>query len=404
MPPPPAPGGKKPQAADKVRSQQQQQQQQQQEGEEGEEDYNSSSDSDFDPDHLVERGAGGAEGVVSRKNKRRHGDSGGDAVGNGDVEVGEDDEEGEDEDEDGDGDEGLEGAELDSGDETTIRKGRRKKRRRKGVEGEAEGADDDDDDEVGGEGGLIKTRAQRAKEQRERKPLASATNATVDVDALWASMVNGGSSAVGATSSTDLPETEETTSVRQGRPEDTSIHRNNGAEEGPGRSNGVIAVLPADAPPGSESAPHDEETITIKRTYDFAGETITEEKRVLKSSAEAKLYLQSQSRQEQSPLPSTTKPSLRRPKKRTSMFEPNPSGAVKGLPSSSTQPSENAKKGPKLNTIEKSKMDWAGFVDKEGIAGELDEHSRAKEGYLGRMDFLGRVEANKDEEWKKARK
>lgn len=47
---------------------------------------------------------------------------------------------------------------------------------------------------------------------------------------------------------------------------------------------------------------------------------------------------------------------------------------------------------PKLNTIEKSKMDWAGYVDREGIKEELDGAGKAKEGYLGRMDFLGRVD------------
>ena len=139
-------------------------------------------------------------------------------------------------------------------------------------------------------------------------------------------------------------------------------------------------------------ASNNEDMIIIKRTYDFAGDTITEEKTVPKASAEAALFLQSQNQ----PTPPTDRPAVRRPKKRPSMFD---SKGAAGAPSALT----GASKAPKLNTIEKSKLDWAGFVDKEGIADELDEHSRAKEGYLGRMDFLGRVEAKREEELKSAR-
>ena len=43
-------------------------------------------------------------------------------------------------------------------------------------------------------------------------------------------------------------------------------------------------------------------------------------------------------------------------------------------------------------------MDWAGYVDAEGMKEELDGAGRAKEGYLGKMDFLGRVEAKREGE------
>ena len=171
----------------------------------------------------------------------------------------------------------------------------------------------------------------------------------------------------------------------------------NGTVVGNGTQPGQTDPAPAPKP----NTPGTKETITIKRTYVFAGETITEEKQVAKTSAEARLYIQSL--QEAKGFGATapmTKPPLRRPKKRTSMFEPNPEGTVKGLASTSA----SANKGPKLNTIEKSKLDWAGFVDKEGIQEELDGAGKAKEGYLGRMDFLGRVEAKREEEVKGARK
>ena len=146
-----------------------------------------------------------------------------------------------------------------------------------------------------------------------------------------------------------------------------------------------------------------EDMITIKRSYVFAGETITEQKSVPKSSAEARLFLQSQQQvSSTSPLPApSSHPPLRRPKKRISRFEPNPNGIIKGLPSQSV--ASKANKGPKLNVVEKSKLDWAGYVDKEGMKDELDVAEKAKDGYLSKMDFLGRVDAKREEELRHAR-
>ncbi|KAI9873464.1 MAG: swr complex subunit [Pleopsidium flavum] len=284
--------------------------------------------------------------------------------------------------EDGDGELGKEV--WDSGDEATVRKGRRRKGKGGVGHGDDHG-DGEEDEEKGGEGGLVKTRAQRAREEKERKPLASADNATVDVDALWRNM----------TSAQEEEETKmnATQTVPEGDASKAAKVNANGTSIENGTRHGRIDPAPAHM----SNVPPTEEMIIIKRTYAFAGETITEEKLVPKSSAEARLYLQPLQEPNGSSIP-VSKPPLRRPKKRTSMFEPNPDGIVKGLAPVGTN------KGPKLNTIEKSKLDWAGFVDKEGIAEELDDASKAKEGYLGRMDFLGRVEAKRDEEMKSARK
>jgi hypothetical protein len=46
----------------------------------------------------------------------------------------------------------------------------------------------------------------------------------------------------------------------------------------------------------------------------------------------------------------------------------------------------------------KSKLDWAAYVDREGIKDELDVHSKAKESYLHRTDFLNRLETRQEEE------
>ena len=57
-----------------------------------------------------------------------------------------------------------------------------------------------------------------------------------------------------------------------------------------------------------------------------------------------------------------------------------------------------------MNTLEKSRLDWAGFVDNEGIGDELQKWNKGDKGYLDRQAFLGRVEQNRDEVWKQGAK
>ncbi|KAH7055814.1 Swr1p complex component [Macrophomina phaseolina] len=309
-------------------------------------------------------------------------------------------------------------AELDSGDEATI--AATKKQRQ-----------DFDGDNEGGEGGLVKTRAQRRLEQKERRPLARVDGATADVDAIWAAL---SAAPVGEAG---------------GMTEDKEAGYGGDAGEGEQqqqqqkKKKQVAAV---------EEQP-DEEMITIKRTYDFAGDRITEERQVPKSSAEARLYLaQQQERaeklaagkkktvvEEQNAGPDTDAPAARRPLRRPSRFDPNPMAEVRGLPpekqltwarrralldpsaagtpllaiesiteaqaanAAASVANKSKEKAQKLNTVDKSRLDWAGYVDKEGIAEELDEYGRAKEGYLGRMDFLDRVDQRREEERRAAK-
>lgn len=171
-----------------------------------------------------------------------------------------------------------------------------------------------------------------------------------------------------------------------------------------------------------------EETITIKRKYKFAGDIITEEKVVPRDSAEAKLYLslnksttaaenETESSKKQQDEQRQAITNLRRPLRRISRFDPNPPGAIKQSweknVSTTTvggdespgagEGSSGAPKGPKLNTVEKSKLDWAAYVDQEGIKDDLDVHSKAKEGYHSRMEFLNRIEDKREEERRNAR-
>jgi hypothetical protein len=127
------------------------------------------------------------------------------------------------------------------------------------------------------------------------------------------------------------------------------------------------------------------DTVKIKRTYEFAGQVVTyvgqnswlmysEEKEVPRDSAEANAYISSL---HTSTTPNTTgqnaKPAVRRAVKRTSKLE---AMAQSGKPQ-------------KLNVLEKSRLDWAGFVDKEGIHDELKRHN--KDGYVERQEFLKRT-------------
>lgn len=195
---------------------------------------------------------------------------------------------------------------------------------------------------------------------------------TVDVDAIWADMVAGGSS-------TSRP------------PEDADD----------------MAVDESEKPVVDEKRDTKEDEssmIRIKRTYNFAGRVHTEEKLVPRDSAEAKLYLASQEGEAPSDAPLTkrlTKKAFR------SAFEPIIEGTTSrtdlnlGLAARMKAASEAQAK--KLNTVEKSRMDWAGFVDKEGIKDELELAGKSKDSYASRQDFLARSEALRDNEAQRVR-
>ncbi|KAH0293569.1 BCNT-domain-containing protein, partial [Aureobasidium sp. EXF-3399] len=292
--------------------------------------------------------------------------------------------------------------ELDSGDEATITELRKAKKSKA-----------DDDEDSGGEGGLIKTRAQRRaeyvklsrpyninsnalrrKQERQEYRKANIDNVTVDVDALWASML----------ARPMRPARDHLKPVQEANTKDTVAEQAHSKD--------------------TQADEDDNGMITIRRSYDFAGQKVTEEKRVHKDSAEAKLFLANNDPTKQtkprSPSPKDDQPTLRRPLRRASKFEPNPTGEVKGLPlerqrlrtpsradvlAQQKRLEEEAKKGKavKLNTVQKSAIDWAAHVDQEGFKEELDEYGRSKQGYIGKMDFLRGVHGKKEEEERKAR-
>ncbi|KAI4201116.1 MAG: hypothetical protein LQ350_003430 [Teloschistes chrysophthalmus] len=267
----------------------------------------------------------------------------------------------------------------DSGDEGVVKEGKKKRRKKD----KAASKEEDEGTEESAIGMRVRDRKLGRAAEQEKKPLASSGGATVDVDALWARMNGPGPSA-------SSPQSTSTSKNEGPRSSNHSLHPQDSSSK---PADGATQRGEQQAPPQKHLG---EDTIVIKRTYEFAGETITEQKIVPKSSAEARVYLESQNTQVTPTAVAGGKP-IRRPLRKKSMFEPNPEGNVKGLV---VTPS----KGPKLNTIEKSKLDWASHVDKEGLKEELDVAEKAKGGYLGRMDFLGRSEAKREEDLKNAKK
>ncbi|KAI3343915.1 bucentaur or craniofacial development-domain-containing protein [Ustulina deusta] len=265
-----------------------------------------------------------------------------------------------------------------SGDEAIIQKGRKRQKKAKRTDGDAE--------EEGGEGGLIKTRRQRAQEKAERKPHAVTGPVTIDVNDLWARM----------TAAPLIPSKNDTASAK-----------NNGQ---PGRGGGVENENADTAKTALRKFDNTDTPgmIKIKRTYNFAGKVHTEEKLVARDSAEAKLYLASQD-----PKPAEAENEDEQPKRKPrkafrSIFEPAIEGLAQRLDlklgmNIRLELREQQAKAKKLNVVEKSRMDWAGFVDKEGIKDELELAGKSKESYVSRQDFLQRVEAKKEEAARRAR-
>jgi hypothetical protein len=329
-----------------------------------EDEYVSSEDSDFAPEDAPEREVtpsddeaadDQAQGAPTGKRKRQTGDT--------EAE-----------------DAGFEN----SGDEAIIGKGKKRLKRSKKI-----------DDDEGGEGGLIKTRRQRAQEKVEKQYVTAQGPVTIDVDALWQQMLNDTSAPMTLTTHDEPPPT-----VQDGA--------NNSAQASPDkqlRADEGVAAQQQDAPA----------MIRIKRTYNFAGKVHTEEKLVTRDSAEAKVYLASLGEDVDPDALAVAvddqQPTKKMPRKAfRSRFEPITDQQIQrsdlklGMGVRLKAREQAAQKdAKKLNTVEKSRMDWAGYVDKEGIQDELVLAGKSKTSYAARQDFLARSEAVREEEARRVR-
>ncbi|KAK6080380.1 SWR1-complex protein 5 [Seiridium cupressi] len=270
-----------------------------------------------------------------------------------------------------------------SGDEAIITKG--KKRQKKKTKGK-DGAGFDDVDDEGGEGGLVKTRSMRANEKAERKAAAVSGPVTVDVDDLWAKMMAG-------------PVVPSKTTAETHKASQTLSQE---AQNGEGGKD--VGATQSDKASAKEAP----DMIKIKRTYNFAGKVHTEEKLVPRDSAEAKVYLASLGDKANEALAADEEPTKRKPRKAfRSIFEPVSEGVAQrtdlNLGMTVRLQMREQAKAKKLNVVEKSRMDWAGFVDKEGIQDELKLAGKSKESFASRQDFLARVEAKRDEDARRVR-
>ncbi|EXF77503.1 bucentaur or craniofacial development [Colletotrichum fioriniae PJ7] len=276
-----------------------------------------------------------------------------------------------------------------SGDEALIKKAAKKKLKKAARDAAAALALGVDDE--GGEGGLVKTRSMRAAEKEERKVAAASGPVTVDVDALWAQMLSG-------QKATAAP---------------TGENETGGGVEADATP---IAAAPDTSKPDEDQAGDPSDTIRIKRTYNFAGKVHTEEKVVARSSAEAKLYLASLGKDAAAVAETADvdadneggEPKRVLKKAFRSAFEPvieivsQRSDLNLGM-TVRIKAREKEAQAKKLNTVQKSKMDWAGFVDKEGLKDELELAGRAKGSYAERQDFLARSEAKREDDARRAR-
>lgn len=269
--------------------------------------------------------------------------------------------------------------ELDSGDEATIQEQKRGHKKNKSATRSAHAEDGNES-----EGWRARTRAMRMqdKDERRRNRLASTKESTIDVNKIWEEM--------NRLAPLLPPRIEEDITLQATQPQETEKSKSLNIVSGDSEKENVSVNVKA-------------ETVTIKRSYKFAGEVHVEERTVLKSSAEAQLWLSQQQHATASTPPVDGK-QLNRPLRKISRFDPNVSNMDFYRGSWTARAVQDPKfTGPKLNVVEKSKMDWAEHVDTEGLKEELDTHAKAKEGYLTRMDFLREVEERKETEARAAR-
>ncbi|XP_064641379.1 craniofacial development protein 1-like isoform X2 [Lineus longissimus] len=133
--------------------------------------------------------------------------------------------------------------------------------------------------------------------------------------------------------------------------------------------------------PPSEKKP---EKVTITKIFDFAGEEVRVTKEVAADSKEAKEATKEQTSGDEKESPATSSPGagisgVKRPA--------GGLGSVLGKIGKKT----------KISVLDKSKLDWDSFKQKEGIDEELKIHNRGKDGYIERKKFLEKVDYNQFE-------
>lgn len=159
---------------------------------------------------------------------------------------------------------------------------------------------------------------------------------------------------------------------------------------------GTSTLTTATVTSNTSSSGLSDEYIVIKRVYSFAGKVTQEDVRVHKSSAEAIAYLKQQEHNNaKKPFVDEDNSLTLSAQGRRKSSVSKRRGPVKRKQGSLLD-ELNSLRPKKLNTLEKSKMDWLGYVDNAGLKDELTLHN--KDGYLQKQDFLSRVDSRLDRE------
>lgn len=145
----------------------------------------------------------------------------------------------------------------------------------------------------------------------------------------------------------------------------------------------------------------EEEQVKIVTTYTFAGRLVRESKLVAADSAEARAYLNSTSGLMNADEDQEThKSSVIVIRKIQGTDEERPL-RIKLKRSSLIDKFLARDKKNKLTTLEKSRLDWASFVDKKKIKDDLAQHNKG--GYLDKQAFLNRVDDKRDQNYQQAK-
>lgn len=145
----------------------------------------------------------------------------------------------------------------------------------------------------------------------------------------------------------------------------------------------------------------EEMQIRIVTTYTFAGRLVRESKLVAADSAEARAYLNSTSGLMASDDDKENHKSYVTVIRKVQGTEEERPLRIKLKRSSLIDKFLARDKKNKLTTLEKSRLDWASFVDKKKIKDDLAQHNKG--GYLEKQAFLNRVENKRDEQYQQAK-
>lgn len=141
--------------------------------------------------------------------------------------------------------------------------------------------------------------------------------------------------------------------------------------------------------------------IRIVTTYTFAGRLVRESKLVAADSAEARAYLNSTSGLMASEDDKENHKSFVTVIRKVQGTEEERPLRIKLKRSSLIDKFLARDKKNKLTTLEKSRLDWASFVDKTKIKDDLAQHNKG--GYLEKQAFLNRVENKRDEQYQQVK-